>query len=114
VQTEWTTNPEQLLRTMQKVQCESGQTQIEQILTRAIGETIRRSVNALIFVGDAMEEDRTTLVGKASDLGALGVPAFMFQEGQDSWVERVFRDIALASKGAYARFDAGAGKRLGE
>ena len=50
-------------------------------------------------------------MGKA---GRLGMPAFMFQEGEDRLAERVFRDIALASRGAYARFDAGAAKRLSE
>ena len=81
------------------------------VLTRAASETIRQPVSALVFVGDAMEESADVLVAKAR---CLGMPAFMFQEGQDPLVERVFRAIAHASKGAYARFDAGAGKRLSE
>jgi hypothetical protein len=111
VRTEWTTDTGRLLRTMRSVQCEAGPTQIEQILTRAAAETIREKVSALVFVGDAMEENSDVLMAKA---GALGMPAFMFQEGGDPLVERVFRAIARVSKGAYARFDAGAGKRLSE
>jgi hypothetical protein len=114
VQTEWTTDTGRLTRSMSSVQCESGPTQIEQILTRAANETRRQPVSALVFVGDAMEESPDVLVSKARNLGALNLPAFMFQEGNDPLVERVFRDIALASKGAHARLDAGAGKRLSE
>jgi hypothetical protein len=109
--TEWTTDTGRLMRSMRSVQCEAGPTQIEQVLTRAADETRRQPVSALVFVGDAMEESSNVLVEKAR---RLGMPAFMFQEGQDLLVERVFRDIALASRGAYARFDAGAAKRLSE
>jgi hypothetical protein len=55
-----------------------------------------------------------SLVGAAHRLGRLKTPAFMFQEGDDKLVERAFRDIAHASCGAYARFEPGSAKRLGE
>ena len=38
----------------------------------------------------------------------------MFQEGNNRTVERVFREIARLSKGAYCRFDEGSAKQLGE
>jgi hypothetical protein len=114
IQSEWTQDSKRLLQIMQRVQCESGMTQIGQVLTRAISETTRRSVSALVFVGDAMEEDPMTLVGKASALGIANVPAFVFQEGDDPLAGQVFRDIARVSKGAYARFDANAAKQLSE
>ena len=44
----------------------------------------------------------------------LKIPCFMFQEGGDPAVETAFRDDRRASGGAYARFDAGAAKQLGE
>ena len=44
---------------MQGVQCQAGPTQIAEVLTRAVGEMTRRSVSALVFVGDAMEESPT-------------------------------------------------------
>jgi hypothetical protein len=93
---------------MQTIRCQSGMTQIERILDHAAKET---TVGALVFIGDAMEENPDVLAGKA---GKLGAPAFMFQEGHDHLTERVFRDIARASRGVYARFEPGAGKRLGE
>jgi hypothetical protein len=116
-----------LLFLMQAITCRSGPTQIGRILDHtakaAEGEAMRariapeaiRDMNTtrftLVFIGDAMEENPDVLVSKAAKLGA---PAFMFQEGDAPSVERVFRDIARVSKGVYARFDAGAGKRLGE
>lgn len=58
-------------------------------------------VSALVFVGDAMEENSDTVAHEANELGRLGVPAFMFQEGHDREVEHVFREIARLSHGAY-------------
>jgi len=51
---------------------------------------------------------------EARELGRLGVPAFMFQEGDDPEVERVFREIVRVTRGAYCRFDPGAARQLGE
>ncbi|MEJ0044006.1 MAG: hypothetical protein WDM81_18125 [Rhizomicrobium sp.] len=51
---------------------------------------------------------------EAGRLALLGVPAFMFHEGDDPHAGAVFRDIARLTKGVYARFDAGAAKQLRE
>ena len=56
----------------------------------------------------------TTCAGPAGELGLLGVPAFMFQEGYDAIAEQAFREIARLTKGAYCRFDPGAAQQLGE
>jgi hypothetical protein len=69
-------------------------------------------VRALVFVGDAMEEDVDALCAKAGELGLLGVPAFLFQEGRSPRVEAAFREIARLSGGAFARFEAGAAGEL--
>jgi hypothetical protein len=71
-------------------------------------------VQALVFVGDAMEEKLDDLCQAAGELGLLGVPAFMFQEGYDAIAEQAFREIARLTKGAYCRFDPGAAHQLGE
>jgi hypothetical protein len=56
-------------------------------------ETQNLKVQALVFVGDAMEEKLDDLCHAA---GELGVPAFMFQEGDDPIAEQAFlRDRAL-------------------
>ena len=46
----------------------------------------------------------------AGELGLLGVPAFMFQEGDDAVAEQAFREIARLTEGAYCRFDPGAAR----
>ena len=56
----------------------------------------------------------TSLPTTPSELGRLGVPAFMFQEGNDREVEQVFREIARLTHGAYCRFDPGAARQLAE
>jgi hypothetical protein len=38
----------------------------------------------------------------------------MFQEGNDRAVEKVFREIAEVTKGAYCRFDQGSAHQLAE
>ena len=75
-------------------------------------ETDKRKVQALVFVGDAMEEPIDDLCAAAGELGLLGVPAFMFQEGHDPIAEQAFREIARLTRGAYCRFDLGAAHEL--
>jgi hypothetical protein len=110
----WTSHPDELLRLMTRIVCHAGQTQIGKVLAHAKKETQLLKVAALVFVGDAMEENPDALVPEAGALGCLGVPIFMFQEGRDRAVEKVFRQIASCSHGAYCRFDAGAAKQLAE
>ena len=44
----------------------------------------------------------------------LGLPVFLFQEGDDPGAARTFREIARVSKGAHCRFDPGAARELGQ
>ena len=108
----WTSRPDDLLRLMEGIMCRAGKTQLSKVLAHAKKETQLLKVAALVFVGDAMEENPDTLIPDAGTLGRLGVPVFMFQEGGDRAVEEVFRQIASYSHGAYCRFDAGAAKQL--
>jgi hypothetical protein len=71
-------------------------------------------VNALVLIGDAMEENPDDLATRARELGRLGAPAFMFQEGSDRDVQGAFQDIAARTGGAWAKFDAGAAKQLSD
>jgi hypothetical protein len=110
----WISRSDELLRLMERIDCRAGTTQIGKVLAHAKRETQLLKVAALVFVGDAMEENADVLVQDADELGRLGVPAFMFQEGHDRNVEQVFRQIAKLTKGAYCRFDPGAAKQLAE
>jgi hypothetical protein len=110
----WVTDPEQLAKLMTKISCHAGHTQIGKILTHAKRETNLLKVSAVVFVGDAFEEDADEIVPTANELGHLGVPVFMFQEGNSRTVEHVYREIAKASGGAYCRFDNGSADQLRE
>ena len=68
-------------------------------------ETKNQRVNALVFVGDAMEENIDRLCRLAGELGLGGVPIFLFHEGGDPVAGKAFRQIAKLSRGAYVRFD---------
>lgn len=106
------TNTEALKQLMVRIDCRGGHTQIKKVLSHALKETVRQKVNAVVFIGDAMEEDLDDLAEKAGKLGLHGVPVFLFQEGADTRVERAFREIARLSKGAWFRFDRDAAATL--
>lgn len=108
----WFRGSAELLTYMEKVRCVGGMTQIERVLDHAIAETQRRRMNALVFVGDCMEESIEQLYDRAGQLGLLGVPAFVFHEGRDALAARAFRQIAKLSAGAYCHFDATSAQQL--
>jgi hypothetical protein len=110
----WVSDARQLGGLMERIDCRGGHTQIGKILAHTRRETEKRKVQALVFVGDAMEESIDDLCASAGSLGLLGVPVFMFQEGRDPVTEQAFREIARLTGGAYCRFDAGAAHELAE
>jgi hypothetical protein len=110
----WVCEPAALAAMMEKIDCRGGHTQIGRVLAHARGETERAKVQALVYVGDAMEEAVDKLCAIAGELAMRGVRAFMFQEGGDPAAEQAFREIARLSGGAYCRFNAGAAHELRE
>jgi hypothetical protein len=97
---------------MSKIDVRGGATQIRRVLVHTRDETRRAKVAALIFVGDAMEENVDGLLAIAGELALAGVKAFMFQEGEDAFASHAFREIARLTGGAYGSFDASAAHRL--
>ncbi|MFM9847242.1 MAG: VWA domain-containing protein [Hyphomicrobiaceae bacterium] len=110
----WVGDPDALARLMTSVECHGGYTQIGKVLAHARQESEKRKVNALVYVGDCMEEEPDGLCGRAGELALLGVPVFLFQEGRDARAERTFHEIARVTKGAWCRFDAGSATQLRE
>ena len=110
----WTDNPLTLAKLMGKIRCLSGMTQIGRVLQHALRESHQNKVHAMVFVGDAAEESRGHIAGLARELGSIGTPAFMFQEGDDHSARACFHEIALLTGGAYQRFDDGSAKALRE
>jgi len=103
--TPWYADGDRLLRQMTRVTCAGGLTQIGRLLRHTIAESKRGRVNALVFVGDCMEESRDELADLAGQLGLLGLPGFFFQEGRDPVAEQSFREMARLSGGAWCPFD---------
>ena len=99
---------------MSRIDCRGGHTQIRKVLSHARAEHARGKVAALVYVGDAMEEAIDDLAAGASEIGLLGIPAFVFQEGHDPVAENAFREIARLTRGAYCRFDLSAAHELAE
>ena len=110
----WVSQADRLADLMSGIDCRGGHTQIGKIIAHARRESEKMKVQALVFVGDAMEEKLDDLCHAAGALGLLGIPAFMFQEGGDPVAEQAFREIARLTRGAYCRFDPGAAHELGE
>ena len=112
--TGWISDSTELARLMGKITCQGGNTQIGKVLSEARREAVASAVRAVVFVGDAMEENVDALCAKAGELGLLKVPVFMFQEGHDVAAEQAFREIARLTGGAWCRFDPGAAAQLRE
>ena len=110
----WVSDPDALRGLMTSVSCHGGLTQIGKVLTHALSESGKRNVNALVYVGDCMEENVDRLCAHAGKLALLGVPVSLFQEGDDANAERAFREIARLTKGAFCRFDRGSARQLRE
>jgi hypothetical protein len=102
---EWVSSGDELARLMGKIACDAGATQIGRVLDHVLREHATAPVQAVTFIGDAMEEELDVLAAKASKLGAQGVPIFVFQEGRDPAVRKAFRLLALKSGGGYFEFD---------
>ncbi len=109
---DWSADARALLGRMAGVRCLGGKTQIRKVLKHAVRETGAARVNAVVFIGDCCEEKPDLLCDLAGQLGVLGVPVFVFHEGQDADARRVFEQIAQLSGGACCQFDAGSAQQL--
>lgn len=110
----WLTSTDALLQRMTAVSCRGGYTQIEKVLQQALKQTRQKKVQALVFVGDCMEENVDRLCHLAGELGVLGVPVFIFHEGSEPIAQRAFKQITRLTRGAYCSFDAGSAAQLRE
>jgi len=110
----WVMNTAALRDLMTGIDCRGGQTQIRKVLAHARREAGSARVSAVVFIGDAMEEDADELCRLAGELGMLGVQAFVFQEGGDPLAERTFREIARLTGGAWLRLGPDSSNRLAE
>lgn len=110
--TPFLTDTAELARRMSGVQVLGGQTQVLRCLEHALAETKREKVNAVVLVGDALEEAVDPICHVAGQLALHGTPVFCFQEGQDRVAEMGLRQVAKVSGGAWAPFDADSAEAL--
>lgn len=110
----WVDDPERLADLMTRIDCRGGTTQIRKVLRHARDEAKKAPVQALVYVGDCMEENVDELCAVAGELGLLKVPAFMFHEGGEPVAARAFKEIARLSGGAYCAFDSRSSEQLRE
>jgi hypothetical protein len=110
----WVADSARLAELMSGIDCRGGQTQIGKVMSHALQGASAEKARAHVYVGDAMEEPIDDLCAAAGELGLMGVPAFVFQEGHDPVAEQAFREIARLSRGAYCRFDMSAANELAE
>jgi hypothetical protein len=101
----WVSEPKALAKLMTTVDCRGGNTQIARALSHVRKETKSTKVNAVIYVGDAMEENIDHLCQIAGEIGLSGTPIFAFQEGDDLNAARAFKEMAKLSRGAYFKLN---------
>ena len=110
----WTSSADRLVGWMERIDCRAGRTQIARVLEHGNAEARKAPVQALVFVGDMVEEDVDRLGDLAGQSKLLGLPVFVFQEGADPGASYAFGQIAKVSGGAHCLFDAASAGRLGE
>ncbi|HTO41557.1 MAG TPA: hypothetical protein VL026_11325 [Rhizomicrobium sp.] len=108
----WATTPAALADRMRAVSCRGGVTQLTRVLAHAAHEARTAKIGALVYIGDAFEENPDLAADAAAKLALLGVPAFMFHEGHEPTAQITFQEIARLTNGVYARFDHGAARTL--
>lgn len=101
----WATDGQSMAALMSKIDCRAGQTQIAKILKHAAKQHADAPVSAVVYIGDAMEENADELGHLAGVLGMRKVPVFMFQEGSEPLATLTFKEIARLSGGGWFRFD---------
>lgn len=110
----WVSEADVMLRLMRQVECIGGHTQIERVLKHTQAEARDNKINALVYIGDCLEESPDEIAVRAGALGLLGIPVFVFQEGGEPRAKACFQDMARLTRGAYCSFDASSAATLRE
>jgi hypothetical protein len=107
-------HPDALAKLMTTVECRGGNTQIARVLGHVQKELAGGSVNAVIYMGDACEENVDQLCRLAGEIGLHGTPLFLFQEGDDGVAQAAFVEMARLTRGAHFKLDSSSAARLRE
>ncbi|MEH6549521.1 MAG: VWA domain-containing protein [Pseudomonadales bacterium] len=110
----WLIDTDKLLGLMSRVQCQGGYTQIRRALKLAIKEHEKQPVDAVVLIGDAMEENIDELCNLAGICGLKKLPVFIFQEGYETTAATGFAEVARLSGGIHCQFDQHSAEQLRE
>ncbi len=108
----WFATADPLRQHMVQVRCLGGLTQIRRVLDHAARESKHHPVNALVFIGDCVEEPPDELYQRGGQLALLGIPLFSFHEGGELGAASVLRELSSLTGGAYCPFDQGSAAQL--
>lgn len=111
---DWQSDARALAQQMSEVHCAAGRTQIARLLRAVLGQQSSASARALVFIGDAVEENADVLKELAGQCRLHTLPLFIFQEGDDPGTAACFKAMARISGGAWESFDQASARRLGE
>src|SRR6516225_7784807 len=107
----WTSDARELQHFMGRIRCEGGYTKYARAFERVRKEHQRQPINAVIVIGDMLEEEPNTLYDAVA---GLGVPFFCFLEGDDPKLQMAFEKVKDLTKGAFCAFNTGAIAQLRE
>lgn len=125
----WISSTTQLQSLMSSVGCAAGHTQIYRVLEHGLKEHNKQAINALVFIGDTIEESADTLCELAGQFGLRKIPLFIFHETlqgtnshpfsmptpshlSDREVKQIFQQMAKLSGGAYCPFNLNSAETL--
>jgi hypothetical protein len=108
----WSSDARELTDFMARLTCSTGPTQIQAALEHARKEHRAQPLNAVVYVGDMCEEQAQTVYDATASV--LGVPLFVFQEGDDPYAAPIFQEMARLTKGAHLKFTSGSARELAE
>ncbi len=98
----WLATANGLRRELAEVYCEGGVTQLKRLLEHCLAQyPDSASLKAIIFVGDAVEEDTNVLNDLAVRCRLAKRPLYIFQEGSDAAASSTFASMAALSGGAH-------------
>ena len=106
-QSKWFDDPDILSRSMRKLSCEVGGTQIARLLKLVLAEGDKLS--GVVFIGDHCEDDPDEILALAGALGKKSIPLFVFHECADDnerslSAKPIFMRMAEESGGVYIEF----------
>jgi len=98
----WLATASGLRGALSQIYCEGGITQIQRLLEHCLHQhSDSTSIKAIIFVGDAVEEDAGLLNDLAVKCRLAKRPLYIFQEGSDPVAGSAFASMAALSGGVH-------------